>query len=274
MIPPLTPTFTLNNGISMPRVGLGTYMLSGTLGKLTMKQAIKLGYRLFDTATLYGNEQELGEALAESGLSRQEFFITTKVWNSDQGYASTLRAFETSLKQLNLEYVDLYLIHWPVPGKRKDTWRALEKLYSDEKCRAIGVSNYYIPHIEELLSYALIPPMVNQVEFSPFLFLPELLTYCKSDDILLQCYSPLTHGNRIYNSVIQSVAQSYQKKEAQVLLKWCLQHNTSVIPKASSKKHLEENIALFDFELSSSDMLRLDQLHENLHTDWDPSTVL
>ncbi len=268
------PHFQLSNGISMPRIGLGTYLLTATHGKHTIKQAIDLGYRLFDTATLYGNERELGKALLDSKIAREDFFITTKVWNSDQGYASTLRAFDTSLKRLQLDFVDLYLIHWPVEGKRKDTWRALEKLYSDGKCRAIGVSNYYILHLSELLEYASVPPMVNQVEFSPFLYIQDLLAYCQSHDIVLQCYSPLTHGSRLHDPSLESIADAYRKTPAQILLKWSLQHGTSIIPKASSKPHLKENLTLFDFEISSSDMVRLDQFHEDLHTDWDPSTVL
>ena len=173
------PYCELSNGVRMPRVGLGTYLLTGKHGKAAMIKAMDIGYRLFDTATLYGNEKELGQAFQESNLSREEVFITTKVWNSDQGYQSTIAALDKSLQLLQMDYVELYLIHWPVEKKRKETWRALEELYSQGKCRAIGVSNYYISHLKELRDYASEIPMVNQVEFSPYLYLKDLLKFCQ-----------------------------------------------------------------------------------------------
>lgn len=268
------PNITLVNGILMPQLGLGTYLLEGKSGIGTFLDAIEIGYRLFDTASLYGNEKELGMALSKSKIPRDEIFVTSKVWNSDQGYDSTIKAFHGSLNRLNLEYMDLYLIHWPVKNKWKDTWRALEKLYDQDLCKAIGVSNFYIPHLEQLREIKTIAPMVNQIEFHPFCYLSEILQYCKDNKIILQAYAPLTHGYKVYHPVLKKIAKEYQKTPAQILLRWGIEHEISIIPKAKSSKHLNENHKIFDFTLSSRSIEELNNLHENFHSDWDPSSTL
>lgn len=262
--------FELDNGILIPILGLGTWVLEGKIAYNAVLWALEMGYRLIDTATIYENERKVGQAIKDSGISRDEIFITTKVWKSDQGYDATLAALEKSLNELDIDYVDLYLIHWPVPGKTIETWRAMEEIYKDGKARAIGVSNYNLYFLNELFDNSKELPVVNQVEFSPFLYQKELLEFCDSKNIKLEAYSPLTRGERLDHPKVVEIAQKYNKSAAQVLIRWGLQHQIIEIPKSSNKDHLKENIDVFDFKLEDDEMQELDNLNEDLRVVDDP----
>lgn len=273
--PALGSTVTLNNGVKMPVLGLGVYQTApGQQTRNAILWALEAGYRHIDTAKLYDNERDAGEALRRSGIPREELFITTKLWNDDQGYDATLAACEISLKKLGMDYVDLYLIHWPVPGKRLDTWRAMARLLGEGKCRAIGVSNYMERHIEELRSHSDVLPAVNQVEFSPFLYQKELLAFCRRRGVQLESYGPLTQGLRLNHPAIARLAAEHLRTPAQIMIRWALQHDIVVIPKSIRRERINENGQVFDFALSAEDMAVLDTLNENLHTEWDPTNVL
>jgi diketogulonate reductase-like aldo/keto reductase len=263
---------TLNNGVEMPIFGLGTYQAGG--GKPVrdaVLHALQAGYRLIDTAMIYRNEREVGEAVRKSGISRDEIFVTTKLWNADHGYDSTLVACEKSLKRLGLSNIDLYLIHWPVGGLRNETWKAMEELLAKGKCRSVGVSNYMERHLDELLNNSTIVPAVNQVEFSPYLYTTELLGYCRLRGIQFESYSPLTQGERLEEPKLKAIASKYSKTSAQLLIRWALQHDIVVIPKSTNKKRILENADVFDFVISKEDMKELNSLNEELHTSWDPT---
>lgn len=260
----------LNNGIHIPIIGLGTWLLNGKSAYNAVSWALEMGYRLIDTATIYENEKKVGEAIHDSGISRNEIFITTKVWKSDQGYDNTIEAFNRSLKKLGLEYTDLYLIHWPVPGKSVDTWKAMERLYDEGKTRAIGVSNYNLHFLTELLENANQIPTINQVEFSPFLYQKKLLEFCDSKGIKLEAYSPLTRGTKLKHPKVVEIAQKYNKSPAQILVRWGLQHNVIQIPKSGNEKHLKDNISVFDFYLNKSEIQELDNLNEDYRVVDDP----
>lgn len=264
------PWTRLHNGVEMPLVGLGVYDLYGAAAVQAVAWALEIGYRLIDTAAMYRNEAEVGQALRQSGLPRAEVFLTTKVHNADQGYDATLRAFDESLRRLHCDDVDLYLIHWPLRRTRKDTWRALERLYAENRVRAIGVSNYLVPFLEELRGYASVVPMVNQVEFSPYLYRKDLLAYCRAHHIQLQAYSPLARGRRLDDPKLRALAEAYGKTPAQIMLRWMVQHGVGVIPKSASRHRLEENFGLFDFHLHDADMARLDTFDENFRVVEDP----
>lgn len=256
---------TLHNGVKMPWFGLGVFkMKEGEEAVSAVKSAIELGYRSIDTAAIYGNEEGVGKAIADCGVPRDELFITTKVWNSEQGYETTLAAFEESMKKLGLDYLDLYLIHWPVPaqGKYKETWRALEKLYKDRRIRAIGVSNFQIHHLKELIEEFEIVPMVNQVEYHPRLAQKELLEFCQQNNIQLEAWSPLMQGQLLDNPTLQEIGKKYNKTVAQVILRWDLQNQVVTIPKSVKPERMEENADIFDFELSQEDMNKIDGLNE------------
>ncbi|HLQ41839.1 MAG TPA: aldo/keto reductase [Thermoplasmata archaeon] len=272
----LTPgsRVTLHDGNTMPVLGLGMWQAgSGKQTRKAVATALEIGYRLFDTAKLYGNESDLGTAIRESGIPREEIFVMTKLWNNDQGYESGLRAFEKSRRELGLDYVDLYLIHWPVPGLRQESWKALLKIRDEGLARSIGVSNYTIRHLEELLRATPAPPAVNQVEFHPFLYQKELLEFCVSKKIQLEAYSPLTRGHRLDHPVIAQIAARHGRTPAQVLIRWSLQHGLVVIPKSIRPERIRENAAVFDFQLSPDDMKRLDSLDESSHVAWDPEDL-
>jgi methylglyoxal/glyoxal reductase len=257
----------LNNGIEIPCLGLGVYQ--SPPGKTTERAvfyALKVGYRHVDTASLYGNESDVGKALRESELQREEVFVTTKVWNSEQGYDATLRACESSLRRLGLAYVDLYLIHWPVQGMGKETWKAMIRILREGKARAVGVSNYTIVDIKELLYNSDVVPAVNQVEFHPFLYQQELLRFCKNNKIQLEAYSPLTRGKRLRHPMVVKIGKKYGKTPAQILIRWGLQHDIIVIPKSIHEDRISTNCQVFDFHLDSDDMNILDSLNENLQT--------
>jgi diketogulonate reductase-like aldo/keto reductase len=264
----------LNDGSRMPWVGLGAYRIAA--GKPCMRavtHALSVGYRHIDTAALYGNEEDVGRAVRESGIPRDQIFVVTKLWNSDQGYASAIKACDASLAKLKLDCIDLYLIHWPEPGKRLESWRALVELRKRGKCRSIGVSNYTIAHLEELLARSEVVPTVNQVEFSPFLYQAELLDFCRARGIQLEAYCPLTRGEKLGNPVVGKVARRHGKTPAQILLRWALQHRVVIIPKSARPSRIDENADLFDFSLDESDMAALDALHADFRTCWDPTRV-
>lgn len=263
----------LHNGIFMPLFGLGTWPLKGKEVYEAVLRALRLGYRLIDTASLYENENEIGDALNDTKVPRDEIFITTKVWNDEQGFENTLKAFEKSLGRLKLDYIDLYLMHWPVSGVRNETWRALENIYDNGKVRAIGVSNFTIRHLDELLEASTSLPTVNQIEFSPFLYQKELMEYCQVKNIVVEAYSPLTRGRKFNNNIVSVISQKYNKTPAQILIRWGLQHSIVEIPKSGNKKHLIENADVFDFSLDDSDIIALDNLNEDFRLGADPHLI-
>jgi diketogulonate reductase-like aldo/keto reductase len=268
-----TATLPLRSAGSIPQVGLGVWQSPrGDVTRSAVLAALRLGYRHVDTARIYGNEADVGGAVRDSGVPRGEVFVTTKLWNDDQGFDKALRAFDTSLSKLGLDYVDLYLIHWPVAGKRLDSWRALERIKADGRARHIGVSNYLVPHLEELLASATEPPSVDQIEIHPFLQQRETRAFCKKHDIVVEAYSPLTSGQRLDHAVLVDVAKRIERSPAQVLLRWATQHGLVVLPKSTHEKRIAENAALFDFTLDAAAMKQLDALEEGLATGWDPRT--
>lgn len=271
----LQSTTKLANGVEMPWFGLGVFKVEeGEDLSAAIKAAIKHGYRSIDTAAIYGNESGVGqaihEALEENGLAREELFVTSKVWNEDQGYEETLAAFDTSLSKLGLDVLDLYLIHWPVAGKYKDTWRALEKLYKDGRVRAIGVSNFHVHHLQDMLATAEIKPMVDQVEFHPYLAQNDLLAFTKEHGIQLEAWSPLMQGELLNQPVLQEIAANHGKSVAQVILRWDLQKGVVTIPKSIKEHRIIENASIFDFELSREDMERIDALNQDRRVGPDP----
>jgi methylglyoxal/glyoxal reductase len=265
---------TLNNGISMPLLGLGVYDMYNREAEEAVGHALEIGYRLIDTAAMYENEEEIGHAIRASGVSRKEIFLTTKVANPDQGYDAALKAFDESSKKLNCEYIDLYLVHWPIKKTRKDTWLALERLYREQRVRAIGVANYLVPFLNELETYGSITTAVDQVEFSPYLFLEELLNECKRKHIQLQAYTPLVRGQRFSDPRLISMADKYARTPAQIILRWALQLGVSTIPKSSNIKRLKENFEVFDFQISNEDMKAIGAFHENFRVVDDPMVML
>ncbi|NEZ40707.1 aldo/keto reductase [Paenibacillus alvei] len=271
----LQDTTTLNNGVKMPWFGLGVFKVEeGPELVNAVKTAIKHGYRSVDTAAIYGNEEGVGqgirEGLKEAGISREELFVTSKVWNADLGYESTIAAYETSLKKLGLAYLDLYLIHWPVEGKYKDAWRALETLYKEGRVKAIGVSNFQIHHLQDLMKDAEIKPMINQVEYHPRLTQKELQAFCQDNDIQFEAWSPLMQGQLLDNEVIQEIANKHNKSIAQVILRWDLQNGVVTIPKSTKEHRIVENANVFDFELTKEEMEIIDGLNQNHRVGPDP----
>jgi methylglyoxal/glyoxal reductase len=232
----------------------------------TVRYALELGYRHIDTAKIYGNEIDVGIAVRESRINREEIFITTKLWNSDQGYDKTLSAFENSLQRLGLSYVDLYLIHWPVQGKILETWKAMIKILKVGKARAIGVSNYSIAELKETIQISDIIPAINQVEFHPFLYQKDLLDFCKNNRIQIESYSPLTRGKKLNHPLVKAISNRYGKTTAQILIKWNLQHGLVVIPKSIHENRILENSQVFDFRIEEKDMEALNSLNVNLQT--------
>jgi diketogulonate reductase-like aldo/keto reductase len=260
----------LNNGVKMPWFGLGVWKTKeGEEVEHAVSTALRLGYRSIDTAAIYGNEAGVGKAIQRSGIPREEIFLTTKVWNADQGYDATLRAFEESRQKLGVSYVDLYLIHWPVKGKYKETWKALEKLYKDGVVRAIGVSNFQIHHLQDLMADSEVVPAVNQVEYHPLLTQKELLAFCRDNRIQLEAWSPLMQGN-LDLPLLKELGQKYGKSAAQIVLRWDLQNGVVTIPKSVNENRLKENADIFDFELSQEDMEKISQLNENKRFGPDP----
>lgn len=267
-------TARLNNGVEIPFLGLGVFQSPpGETTRKAVLYALEAGYRHIDTAKIYGNEQDVGQAIRESGIPRSEIFVTTKLWNQDHGYDATLKAFTKSNQRLGLDYIDLYLIHWPVRGLRLETWRAMETLLAEGKCRAIGVSNYLVRHLEELLDHCRVIPAVNQIELSPYCYLyrKETVDFCRAKGIWLEAYSPLTKGEKLRDPKLVKIASKYHKTPAQILIRWALQHQFIVIPKSVRRDRIRENAQVFDFSISPEDMSYLDTFNENLTTGWDPT---
>lgn len=253
----------MNNGLQIPVMGFGTWqMAEGEETVNAVKTALQIGYQLIDTAKIYGNETSVGQAIKEAGIAREKLFITTKLWNTDQGYESALRAFDQSLERLDLDYLDLYLIHWPATEARHDAWKALQEINKSGRAKSIGVSNYSAEQLREVLDNSEIPPAVNQVEFHPFNYQSqkELLDFCNKESIILEAYSPLAQGNQLGHPLLQQVADEVKRTVAQVMIRWCLQHGTVPIPKSANNERIIENSQVFDFELTSAQMEALDNL--------------
>ena len=270
----MASTVELNNGVKMPMFGLGTYRLSP--GKETydaVRTALEVGYRLIDTASYYANEKDVGRAIKDSGLDRDLIFVTTKLYNHDHGYSEALKAFEASQRRIDVGTIDLYLIHWPVPALRQRSWKALETLLREGRCRCIGVSNYTVAHLKELGTRAEFIPAVNQVELSPFLQQTELVDACRSMGVQVESYSPLARGKRFGHQGLQDIADSLGRSPAQVMLRWGLQKGLVIIPKAASREHIVENAGVFDFTLSESEMEEMDGFEGGLRVSWDPTGV-
>jgi diketogulonate reductase-like aldo/keto reductase len=268
------PSVKLENGVEIPQIGLGLWQVKDQAELDTaFKAAVAAGYRHFDSAQAYGNEHMLGEAWKKSGLTREEIFITTKIAVEHFGHKHALKSFEDSLKNLQTDYVDLILLHFPVTLLRKKSWKALEEILAAGKAKTIGVSNYTIRHLEEMSEYATVMPTINQVELHVFLQQPELLEYCARHDIAVEAYSPLAHAKEMDEAVIKELAEKYQKTYAQIMLRWCLQKGLIVLPKSVTPSRIEENINIFDFELSHEDMKYLATLDRDLRTCWSPVHV-
>ena len=281
----INSTVVLNDGYTIPRLGLGVWQISsGQSCEAAVRAALDAGYRHIDTAAFYGNEQSVGKAIRASGIARKEIFVTTKLWNSAHG--NPAQALARSLEKLDMDYVDLYLIHYPVP-ERLRSWRVLENLRTEGKTRSIGVSNFTMRHLSELLNQSRTVPAVNQIELHPYLYQRELLEFCAQKKIVIQAYSPLTHGERLNDARLLAIAKKYSqpaqpegdsaapqsshKSPAQILIRWALQHDTVVLPKSANRQRIAENADVFDFTISAADMTALDGFDENLRTCWDPS---
>ncbi len=251
----------LNNGVEIPLIGLGTYKIpDGLEVERVVHWALELGYRHIDTASFYENEAGIGKALKESGIEREEVFLTSKVWNDSQGYNETLRAFDESRRKLKSDVLDLYLIHWPVKGLYKETWKALEHLYKEGKVRAIGVSNFLVHHLKELLASTETVPAVNQIELHPFLLQREVLDFCRERGIGIVAWSPLARANKLHSETLTKIAEHRGKSPAQIILRWDIQQGIVAIPKSSHKERLHENLDIFDFTLSNEEMKAIDGL--------------
>ena len=270
----LASTVELNGGVMIPWVGLGVFKSPpGRETEQAVRWALEIGYRHIDTAAYYQNEADVARGLAASGVPREKVFITTKVWNADQGFDQTLKAFDRSRRALGTDVVDLYLIHWPVRGKFVDTWRALEKLRADGKVRAIGVSNFLVHHIQELMRASSVPPALNQVEFHPFLVQKELLDFDEKNGIRHEAWSPLTRGRRLDDPVVTEIARKHERTNAQVILRWDLQLGVVTIPKSIHRERILENSRVFDFQLDPDDMARLLALDEGSRIGPNPDTI-
>jgi hypothetical protein len=268
------PHLTLNNGISMPHIGLGAYQMHHEEAVRSVEQALNIGYRLIDTASMYGNEAEVGQAIRNSSVPRDQVFVTTKLANTDHGYDEALRAFEKSEKALDIGHIDLYLIHWPIRGQRKNSWKALEKIFDEKRVRAIGVANYMEPFLDELSTYAHIPPAVNQVEFNPYLYRRDLMERCRKDGIILQAYTPLSRGRRLSDPKLVEIASRYGRSTAQIILRWLIEMGICPIPKTVTHDRLLENFRVDDFQLSNADLKAISQFDEGLAICGDPLDYL
>lgn len=268
----------LNQGTDIPVLGLGVFQSPpGAVTRQAVAWALEAGYRHIDTAAMYGNEADVGEAVRNSGLSREEVFVTTKLWHTDHGFESAQRAARRSLEQLGLSWIDLYLIHWPTaksPADRLDSWRALEKLQREGVCRAIGVSNYTVRHLEELAANSEILPAVDQIEFHPFVFDPGLLDHCARHGIRIEAWSPLTRGRRLDDATLRAIAEAHRKSPAQVLLRWGLDHGLIELPKSIHRDRIVENANVFDFHLTAAEMTQLDALRDGKRVGmWNPADI-
>ncbi|KRK58282.1 oxidoreductase [Fructilactobacillus fructivorans] len=262
----------LNNGVEMPQLGMGVWKSNNKTAAQSVEWALNDGYRAIDTAKQYGNEAGVGEGLkkglADNGLKREDVFLTTKVFNGDQGYDSTLEAFEGQLKRLQTPYVDLLLIHWPVNGKYKETWRALEKIYHEGKARAIGVSNFNIRRLRDLMKHSSVKPAVNQMEFHPLEQEADIKEYCDLNDIKLEAWSPLGGGEALGNPLVKKLAEKYGKSTAQIILRWDMQRGIISIPKSAHEKYIQANADIFDFELDDDDIRLINSLNVDKRSIW------
>ncbi|MET9702940.1 aldo/keto reductase [Streptomyces griseus] len=269
------PTLTLNNGVTIPQLGFGVFQVPDDETTAAVSTALEAGYRSIDTAAIYGNEVGVGRALAASGIPREELFVTTKLWNTDQGYDATLAAFDASLAKLGLDHVDLYLIHWPTPAHdlHPESWRALEKLAADGRIRAAGVSNFQPAHLRRLLDTGTLVPAVNQIELHPGLQQAELRAFHAEHGIATEAWSPLAQGALLKEAALVSIAGRHGKSPAQVVLRWHLQLGNVVIPKSVTPDRIRQNIDVFDFELSAEDMDAIAALDRGMRTGPDPDTL-
>lgn len=275
---PVGTRLRLNQGPEIPSLGLGVFQTPpGPVTAQAVTWALEAGYRHIDTAAMYGNEADVGRAVRESGLDRKDVFVTTKMWYTEHGYESAKRAAHASLGRLGMEYVDLYLIHWPranPPSLRLESWRALEELHREGLCRAIGVSNYTVRHLEELAAHAKVAPAVNQVEFHPFIYDPALLNYCQEHRILVEAWSPLTRGQRLNEPTVVEIALAHRKTPAQTLLRWGIEHGLIELPKSTRQDRIVENAAIFDFHLTPDEVARLDRLRDDRRVGmWNPAEI-
>lgn len=267
-------TKTLHNGVEMPRFGLGVYKMTDKEAAVeAMVKAIRTGYKAIDTATVYDNEAEVGEAIRAGGVPREELFITSKVWNTDQGYDQTLRAFEASLKRLDMDYLDLYLTHWAIPDTFEETYRAIERLYDEKLIRAAGVSNHQQHHLEKILAKANTKPMVNQIELHPQLTQESLREFCAAQDIAVTSWSPLARGRLLEDPVLSEIGEKYGKSIAQTIIRWHLQNDLIVIPKSVTPSRIEENADVFDFELSEEEMKQISALNQDWRSGTHPDEI-
>lgn len=275
----LKETYALSNGVNIPCIGFGTWQTpDGQVAVDSVIHAIEAGYRHIDTAAAYNNEDSVGKAIAESGVDRKELFITTKLWNKDRGYDSALRAFDKSMRKLGLDYLDLYLIHWPaVKGDGKkvnaETWKAFEKLYKEGRIKSIGVSNFLKHHLEDLKETAEVTPMVDQIEFHPGFMQSETLDYCKANQIVVEAWSPLGTGKMLSNPRLMEIAKKYDKSVAQLCIRWCLQNETLPLPKSVTHSRIIENAQVFDFNISDADMQAINHLPYIGGSGLNPDTV-
>ncbi|HZY71136.1 MAG TPA: aldo/keto reductase [Thermoplasmata archaeon] len=264
----------LSDGSRMPVFGIGVWqMAEGSTTREAVTAAIDLGYRLIDTATLYANERSVGEAVRAAGVPREEPFLTTKLWNDDQGFDSALKAFARSRRALGVDYVDLYLIHWPVPGRWEESWRALVRIQKEGLARSIGVSNFTAAHLERLAQASPVAPVVDQVECHPFLPQSDLLAFCRKEKVQLEAYSPLARGRRLDHPTLVEIARAHDATPAQVALRWNLQRDVVVIPKSSRRGRIAENAGALDFSLSDKDVGRIDEISDGFRVAWDPNTL-
>jgi diketogulonate reductase-like aldo/keto reductase len=270
----MIPTVKLHNGTEIPQVGLGLWRVKDKQQCMDAVQfALDAGYRHFDTAQIYGNEAFLGEALQKSGVDRKEVFITTKIWNENQWWDNFMPSFEESLKNLQTDYVDLLLLHFPVTETRGAAWRKMEDAHKSGRAKAVGVSNYTIRHLEELMQQSKLKPVVNQVELHVYLQQPELVEFCKQHGIVVEAYSPLAHGVSLDNETLEELAKKYHKSTAQIMLRWCVEQGLVPLPKSTHQERIASNIDVFDFSLTPEDMQQLEGLEAGLRTCWDPTNI-
>jgi diketogulonate reductase-like aldo/keto reductase len=271
------PNLKMNTGTTMPAIGFGTWQLeAGKIAQSSVEAALEVGYRLIDTAKIYGNEESVGRAIKNSGLKRGDIFVTTKLWQGDLGYDSALKAFDESLQKLGLDYLDLYLIHWPGDDKQKrfESWKALTEIHQKDRAKAVGVSNFTTRHLKQLAEVSKLTPAVNQVEFHPFMYQQqkELLGYCQDNDIVFEAYSPLARG-MLNDNLLTKIGEKYSKTASQVMLRWAIQQGTLPLPRSKNPDHIKENFNVFNFELSTKDMEDINSINQTGRTSWDPTNL-